>query len=140
MRIQQLTAELALRSLQSGLAGLSAVEARRREQEYGPNRVEHIRSHSLLRRFVQGFTHFFAVILFAAAALAFIADWQSPGQGMFGMGVAILVVILVNGAFSFWQEYKAERAVAALQRLLPHEVDVVRDGVTVRLAAERLVP
>ena len=42
MRIQQLTAELALRSLQSSLAGLSAVEARRREQEYGPNRVEHI--------------------------------------------------------------------------------------------------
>ena len=56
------------------------------------------------------------------------------------LGLAIVGVIAVNGAFSFWQEYRAERAIAALQKLLPRQVTALRDGGAVRLAAEALVP
>jgi hypothetical protein len=40
--------------------------------------------------------------------------------------VAIVGVIIINGVFSFWQEYKAERAVAALRQLLPQKVKALR--------------
>ena len=44
------------------------------------------------------------------------------------LGVAIVVVVFVNGAFSFVQEDRAERATAALRDLLPVESTVLRDG------------
>ena len=75
-----------------------------------------------------------------AAALAFFAEWSEPGQGMAKVGVAIVVVIVVSGVFSFWQEYRAEQTLAGLQRLLPPRADVLRDGKAVELPIEQLVP
>ncbi len=93
-----------------------------------------------LRRLLGPFTHFFAAVLWAAAALAFFAESRDPGQGMATLGAAIVVVIVTNGAFSFWQEYRAERALAALGRLLPHRVTALRDGNLVALPTAALVP
>lgn len=62
------------------------------------------------------------MLLWIAAFLALIADWWMPGQGMATLAVAIGAVIVINGAFSFWQEYRAEETMSALQRLLPHQV------------------
>lgn len=68
-------------------------------------------------------------MLWVAAALAFAADWREPGHGMATLGWAILGVLLVNGLFSVLQEYRAERAISSLRRLLPARVKVVRGGV-----------
>jgi magnesium-transporting ATPase (P-type) len=54
--------------------------------------------------------------------------------------VAIVGVIVINGVFSFWQVYRAERSLAALEKLLPHQVSVLRDGTFVRLPVADLVP
>jgi calcium-translocating P-type ATPase len=54
--------------------------------------------------------------------------------------VAIVGVVVVNGVFSFWQEYRAEEAMAALQRLLPHQVRAGRDGAVVVIPSEDVVP
>src|SRR5574337_1596316 len=113
MRIHQLTVERACASLHSSLTGLSGREARRRLQEYGPNRVEEVREERLLLTFAKEFTHFFALILWLAATLAFVAEWHDPGQGMATLGYAIIGVIVINGLFSFWQQYHAREAVAA---------------------------
>jgi sodium/potassium-transporting ATPase subunit alpha len=72
--------------------------------------------------------------------LAFLAEWSDPGHGMAKVGYAILAVILVSGMFSFWQEFRVERTLAALRGLLPQHVDVLRDGKAVRLLADQLVP
>jgi sodium/potassium-transporting ATPase subunit alpha len=53
------------------------------------------------------------------------------------LGVAIVAVILVNGVFSFWQEYRAERAVAALRQLLPQKVRALRGGEIARHPGQR---
>ena len=79
MKIQQLTADDALASLNSSAQGLSSGEALRRLHEYGPNRVEEIVRESLVLRFLSEFTNFFALILWLAAALAFSAEWLDPG-------------------------------------------------------------
>nr|WP_233611965.1 cation-transporting P-type ATPase [Corallococcus sp. AB045] len=119
---------------------MASVEAERRQHEFGPNEVSHARQASLVRRFLHQFTHFFALVLWAAAVLAFVSAWQEPGQGMETLGFAILGVILVNGVFSFVQEYRAERALASLRRLLPGEVKVLRDSQVCLLPASALVP
>ena len=140
MHLQEMTVEQCLTSLKSSPAGLDAGEAARRLAEFGPNHVEEIGHESLLARFAREFTHFFAIILWIGAALAFIADHFDPDQGMARLGVAIVGVIVINGVFSFWQEYKAQRAIAALRQLLPPHVKAQRAGGTVELAAAELVP
>jgi len=140
VHIQSLTAEQSLASLHTSAAGLTAPEARRRLAEFGPNHVEEVGRENLLLRFAREFTHFFALILWVGAALAFFAETFDPGQGMARLGVAIVVVILINGVFSFWQEYRAERAVAALRQLLPQQVMVSRDGEIAERLASELVP
>ncbi len=80
------------------------------------------------------------MILWVAAALAFVAEWSAPGQGTAKVGYAIVVVILVSGVFSFWQEYRVEQTLAALRRFLPQQADVLREGAAVQLPIEQLVP
>jgi len=140
VRIHSLAAEQALASLKTSSAGLAAAEAARRLAEFGPNHVEEVKREHLLLAFAREFTHFFALILWLAAALAFVAEHYQPGQGMARLGVAIVGVILVNGVFAFWQEYKAERALAALRQLLPQKVKALREGEIVQLLASHLVP
>ena len=140
MSIHNLNVEQALASLKTSTAGLAAAEATRRQKEFGPNHVEEVGRESLLLTFAREFTHFFAIILWIGALLAFLADSFDPGQGMARLGVAIVGVIIVNGIFSFWQEYRAEQAVAALRQLLPQKVQALRGGEIVELLASELVP
>ncbi len=140
MKIHQLTGDEALRSLRSGPEGLTEAEARRRLLEFGPNRVEGPRRDPLVWQFAREFTHVFALLLWAAAALAFWAESQQPGQGMATLGWAIVGVIVVNSLFSFVQVYRAERALAALERLLPRQVKVLREGAFALRPAAELVP
>ena len=140
MHIHGLDIEQALASLKTTAAGLTADEAARRLAEFGPNHVEEVAREHLLLGFAREFTHFFAIILWIGAALAFLADYFDPGQGMGRLGVAIVGVIVVNGIFSFWQEYRAEQAVAALRQLLPQKVQALRGAAIVELLASELVP
>ena len=99
-----------------------------------------MRRQPLLLRLLGEFVHFFAVILWVAAGLAFFAEWSAPGQGMAKLGCAIVVVIVVSGVFSFWQEYRAERILALLRKLLPQQVAALRAGKVVQLPRTDLVP
>ncbi len=138
--IARVSTEEAIAGLESTPQGLAAAEAARRLQHHGPNRIEAPAREPLLLGLLREFTHFFALILWIAAGLAFIAEAYGPGEGMRELGLAIVGVVLVNGAFSFWQEYRAERALTALRALLPQQVRVLRDGQVHALAAEALVP
>jgi calcium-translocating P-type ATPase len=119
--------------LGTGAAGLDGTEAERRLAACGPNVLERVRRRSLLLRLGEQFVTFFAVLLWVGGGLALLA-------GMPELGWAIFAVIVVNGVFSFLQEYRAERAVQALERLLPPRITVVRGGREVRLPTAGLVP
>ncbi len=140
MTLAQLSVEAALASLKSRATGLSSTEAAHRQAEFGPNRVEAVAREPLWLTFSREFTHFFALILWVAAGLALFAESRDPGQGMLQLAIAIVGVILINGVFSFWQTYQAERALEALRNLLPQQVNALRDGTLQPLAAELLVP
>ena len=126
--------------LHSNAQGLTQAEAAQRLARYGANQLEEITEQSFAGRLLKEFTHFFALILWLAAGLAFVAEWKDPGQGMAMLGYAVLGVILINGLFSFWQEYRAEKALAALRNLLPRNTTALRDGRAVQLPVADLVP
>ena len=140
MKIHHLTVSDAFASLKSGSAGLSDAEAQRRLVEFGANEVEEVAHEALLITFAREFVHFFAIILWIAAALAFFTEWREPGQGMATLGFAIVGVIVINGVFSFWQAYRAGQALAALKKLLPNATKAMRGGAVRQVPAAQLVP
>jgi calcium-translocating P-type ATPase len=139
MKIHQLSIDEAFGALRSGPEGLSAAEALRRLEEYGPNRVERAAQEPAIWRLLKEFTQFFSVILWVVAGLAFVAEWSDPGQGMARIGFALIVVIIVSGLFSFWQEYHIEQTLAALQKLLPQHVKLLRGKSVVEGPVEEVV-
>lgn len=113
--------------------GLGAEEAAARRLRYGPNEIPAARQRPLVLRFVDELAHVMAILLWAAGAMAFVA-------GQPALGWAIWAVVVINGVFSFWQEYRAERALAELRRLLPVKVRICRDGQVGELQARDVVP
>ena len=73
------------------------------------------------------------MLLWAAAGLAFAA-------GLPQIGWAVIAIVLINGVFSFWQEYRASQLVQALHRRLPAGSRVFRDGVEHRTSVREIVP
>lgn len=119
--------------LGSAPQGLSQSEAAQRLRLAGPNVIHEVKGKPLWQKFLANFTHLMALLLWAGGLIAFVAHLPQ-------LGVAVWLVNLINGSFSFWQEYRAERATAALRRLMPTYAVVLRDGKEHRIVAEELVP
>jgi len=121
------------RELETSQDGLTPDTVRARLSRYGPNALREPPPAPLWRRVIGHSTHLMALMLWAAGLLALLG-------GRPVLGGVIWVVVLVNAAFSFWQEFRAERAVAALKHLLPVTARVIRAGQEARLPAGDLVP
>ena len=133
LRTTTIDIEEAFALLSTARVGLSPEEAAARLARTGPNELPEQRGPSLPRQLLDQMIHFFALMLWVAAALAFVADLPA-------LGVAIVIVVILNGAFSFAQEYRAERAVRALAALLPETAIVRRGGHKLTVPATELVP
>jgi len=112
--------------------GLSENQAFERWQRFGANELPEPVPRPLWLRFGDQLTHFMALLLWVAGILAFIS-------GTPPLGWAIWAVIWINGIFSFWQEFRAERALAALKQVLPVQVKVYREGKLKQIPASALV-
>ncbi|HST40875.1 MAG TPA: cation-transporting P-type ATPase [Conexibacter sp.] len=113
--------------------GLSTAEAQRRLLQYGANELVRRDRRRWPRQLAQQFVHPLALLLWAAAVLAFVAALPA-------LGVAIVAVVVLNALFAFWQEQQAERAVEALGAYLPPHATVMRDGRLQQIEARLLVP
>jgi calcium-translocating P-type ATPase len=122
-----------LRDLRTSRSGLSSREAARRLVVHGPNQLRRRGGRHLGRELGRQFTHPLALLLWAAAGLAWLA-------GITPVAVAILVVIFLNALFAFVQEVQAERAVEALQAYLPQSSTVLRDGERATIESTEIVP
>lgn len=121
-----------LKKSESAANGLTSAEAQRRLAAGGPNTIKHTRRDPLWLRFLRQFWSVMAALLWVAGILAILAGMQELGYAIFG-------VIVINGAFGFLQEYRAERAIEALEKLLPSRNMVLRDGKETRLDASQIV-
>jgi Ca2+-transporting ATPase len=119
--------------LATGPAGLSAVEAARRLARYGRNELPEKRRKGPLAMLAGQFADFLILVLLAASIVAmFIGDMVDV--------LAILAIVILNAVIGFFQEYRAERAMAALRRMAGQSATVVRDGAPQAAGAAELVP
>jgi len=122
-----------LRDLQTTEHGLSGREAARRLVQYGPNVLERRGGVRWPGELARQLTHPLALLLWVAAALSFAV-------GSVTVGIAVVLVIILNAVFAFVQELQAERAVEALAQYMPQRVTALRDGVPTVIEATGLVP
>jgi len=140
MKINSLTTEEVFRSLVTTKHGLAEEEAALRLREFGFNEISEVKKTHLMVRFLGQFTHFLAILLWIAAFLSFLSEYLHPGEGMLHLGLAIVAVIVINAAFTFIQEYRAEKALDALKKLLPFYVKVLRGGKEKDIHGKEVVP
>ncbi len=120
-------------SLKTGPDGLSQEEAAKRLTHYGPNILRQEPATSPLRIFLQQFANPAVWILIAAMAVsAYIDEMISV--------YTILAIVLLNAILGFTQEYRAEKAIANLRKLLSLRAHVIRGGEPQEIDAVTLVP
>ncbi len=120
-------------NLQSSTDGLSSEEAASRLEKYGPNQIQKAKEESEWKAFFKNFISMMAILLWISGAVAMFS-------GTLELGIAIWLVNIINGLFSFWQERAAKKATDALNNMLPTYVEAIRDGKKVQIDAKELVP
>jgi sodium/potassium-transporting ATPase subunit alpha len=126
--------------LDSRSDGLTLLEAATRLREVGPNRLTSASPFRWLYALAKRFSNFFSILLYFAAAACFMVEVMQPGQSMAVLGWALIGVAVLNAAFAFIQEYRAERTMEALKKYLPQIAHVRRGGKDLDIVADQIVP
>lgn len=124
----------AAKQLESSLeTGLNAKQIAERMAEYGPNLLTEKRKRSTWRMLLDQFSEFMILVLIAAAVISgFIGD--------LGDTIFIIVIVILNAIVGFVQEFRAERAMAALKRMSESNARVLRDSRVDTVNTSELVP
>jgi Ca2+-transporting ATPase len=133
MNWHQNTVEDVLRNLNTSAQGLSQKESEKRFREFGPNELHEKKGKSAFRMFLEQFKEFMILVLIGAAVIS----------GLIGEAVdtiAIIVIIILNGVIGFVQEYRAEKAMAALKKMSAPTGTVLRGGSATEVKASDIVP
>ena len=128
-----LTTDQTLDRLESSRSGLTSAEAQRRLAQYGPNELKAAERVSALALLIGQFKNALILILIGATVL-------SAFLGHAVEAVTILIIVLFAVVLGFVQEFRAEKAIEALQRMAAPNANVLRDGEESRLPARELVP
>ena len=129
--------------LGSSPKGLTEDDAFARLAKYGHNTLPTKVGRPIIFKLLDQFTTLFAIMLEGAALLVFVAAMLSKGsdrQDQINVMIAIIGVVILNGVIGFFQEYRAEKATEALQKMVPANAKAVRDGEVTIVAAADLVP
>ena len=127
------TPEDALRTLEASRAGLSASEAMKRLQRWGPNVLQGPQNQTVPALLLRQLASPIVLILIAAALLSFAL--RSPTDGLI-----ILAIVGASSLLGFWQEYRAATAVAQLQQMVEVRAEVLRDGQAITVPVAQVVP
>jgi len=119
--------------LHSSFQGLSGEDAKRRLQKYGPNELTEKKGKSPFMMFLDQFRDFMILVLIAAAIISGIIGEASDT-------IAIIVIVCLNAVIGFVQEYRAEKAMAALKKMASPTATVIRNGMPETIAATQIVP
>ena len=125
--------EQVLEALGTGPSGLDAEEAQARLERYGANELAAGKKISVWSILLRQFTNLLILILLAAIAVSFFLGENLDAY-------VILAIVLACVGLGFFQEYRAEKAAAALQKLAAPEATVVREGEEQSIPAGEVVP
>lgn len=120
--------------------GLHVSDVQERQKEFGKNIIEGKKKKNYIKEYFKQYIEFFPILLEIAGVLAFIADFYQPNEGNNILGYAIFGAVFINASFTFWQNFKADKAMDALLKLMPTIIKAKREGKTVEVDASELVP
>ncbi|MCE2983397.1 MAG: cation-translocating P-type ATPase [Parachlamydia sp.] len=113
--------------------GLSTSEAGNRLKEFGLNQLPEPLRVSALHLFFAQFSNFIVwILIFAAAIAGVLREWIDA--------LAIITIVILNALLGFFQEYKAEKSLAALRKMVTRSSKVFRDGKLQMLPSKKIVP
>jgi len=133
MYFHQKSDEETLAELRSSRSGITADEAQERLTKYGPNELVEKKKKTLFMMFLGQFSDFMILVLIAAAIISGIIGEASDT-------IAIIVILILNAALGFTQEYRAEKAMAALKKMAASFATVLRSNEHCAVPAAELVP
>lgn len=128
-----LTSEEALEKFNSNLSGISEEEARLRRKKYGSNLINSSDRFKWLKIIGSQFNDALIWILLVAALLAFLFGEQRDV-------VIILIIVSVNAAIGFFQEFKAERIIDKIKKLSSDKTIIIRSGEKREINSRHIVP
>lgn len=136
-----LNKEKVLQELQVTTAGLSSAEVKKRIEQYGQNKMTEKKKVSALSMFLSQFKNTLTLILLGAVVLVlFIYYFGERDQSDLIEAGLILAIVLMITVLGFIQEYKAEKALESLKKLLAYKAKVKRDGKEKEVDVIELVP
>ncbi|MFP4470975.1 MAG: cation-translocating P-type ATPase [Bacteroidales bacterium] len=113
--------------------GLSEDEIKKRQEKYGKNELPGKKGTNPIKLFLKQFKDFLVLILVIAAGIAFWADKMTDVYVIIG-------VIIINAIIGFVQEYRAEKAILSLKKMVSTKTTVRRDGEQKSISATEIVP
>jgi Ca2+-transporting ATPase len=122
-----------LKDLDSSLKGLSPAVIPERLAKYGPNELKEKQKRTLFMMFLDQFKDFMILVLIGAAIISGIIG--EPADT-----IAIIVIVVLNAVIGFIQEFRAEKAMAALKKMATPSTIVIRDGKHATIPTAQIVP
>lgn len=128
-----ITTEEALRHTNSKPTGLSAAQSEAALLKHGRNELVEKKKRPTWLLFFLQFKDTMILILLAAAVISGVV-------GDLNDTIVILIIVVLNAVVGFWQEYRAEKAMAALKKMTLPSATVLREDLPVEINAAELVP
>ncbi|WP_130538146.1 cation-translocating P-type ATPase [Thiomicrorhabdus indica] len=126
--------------VKSSPKGLHNGEIDRRLRDFGPNQIAQTKKKDYRIEYLKEYISFFPILLEVAGLLALVAHYFQPGEGNDILAYAVFAAVFINATFTFWQKFKADKAMEALLKLVKSEAMVLRDGETMTIDARDVVP
>lgn len=125
--------EEVIEELKSSFDGLADSEVNMKIKEHGENKLPEKKSKSKILVFINQFkSPLIAILIFAGLIALFIHEYVDA--------IVVFVILILNSCISFWQEYKAERDIAALKMISTKKAKVIRNGKAQIIDAIEIVP
>jgi Ca2+-transporting ATPase len=113
--------------------GLEPAEATKRLSQYGPNKLQELNRETAFHKYIRQFKDLMIVLLLVSVVISLLL-------GDSHTAIVLLALVLFNTIIGFSQEYKAEKLMESLERLVVAEAKVRRNGSVITVAANELVP
>lgn len=128
-----LSSEELINTLGARKDGLTEEEAQEKLKDYGYNEITQKKDFFLIKILVSQFTSILVLILIFAGTISFFLGETLDAIGIFA-------IVIINAGIGFFQEYKAERSVRALKKMVVNKAIVLRGGKKQKIDAKLLVP
>ncbi len=129
-----------LKELDSGMEGLDPEQVKERQEKFGANELREMKRETPFQLFLSQFKNFLVIILIFAAFISLATGIIKHNEEELVEAIAILIVVIFITVVGFIQEYRAEKGLLALKKMVSIDARVIRNNRKIKIPARELVP